>query len=64
LGSVQSTDNCRFHAEPKRFRVWEFAREKEKRMALKTREDYVGYAQKIMGIDEKISEPTPVEKRN
>jgi 4-hydroxybutyryl-CoA dehydratase/vinylacetyl-CoA-Delta-isomerase len=25
-------------------------------------EEYVGYAQKIMGIDEKISEPAPVEK--
>jgi 4-hydroxybutyryl-CoA dehydratase/vinylacetyl-CoA-Delta-isomerase len=27
-------------------------------------EEYVGYAQKIMGIDEKISEPAPSEKRS
>jgi 4-hydroxybutyryl-CoA dehydratase/vinylacetyl-CoA-Delta-isomerase len=27
-------------------------------------EEYVGYAQKIMDIDEKISEPTPVENRS
>jgi hypothetical protein len=27
-------------------------------------EEFVGYAQKIMGIDEKISEPAPVEKND